>query len=97
MNKAYRILFALALAALAASQAQATQFAYSLEFSGGPILPSGGGFTYDDSNQMFDNFLVGYEGETFDFASAANASNAWRYWVLGLDADCSPLRFYRQR
>jgi hypothetical protein len=82
MNKPYSVLFALALPALAASQAQATQFAYSLEFSGGPVLPSGGGFTYDDSNQMFDNFLVGYEGETFDFKNAANASPAWRYSAL---------------
>ena len=46
---------------------------YTLTFTGSPLLPSSGSFTYDPDTPHFTSFSVTWEGINFDLTSAANA------------------------
>jgi hypothetical protein len=45
---------------------------YDITFTGTGILPTSGSFTYDSTVPQFSNFIVDWEGFTFDLTSAAN-------------------------
>jgi hypothetical protein len=45
---------------------------YTINFTGGPLLPTAGSFTYDPDTPNFTNFLVTWDGVPFDLTSAAN-------------------------
>jgi hypothetical protein len=47
---------------------------YTLSFSGSPLLPSSGSFTYDPDTPHFTSFLVTWQGIIFDLTSSANAT-----------------------
>jgi hypothetical protein len=45
---------------------------YTITFTGGPIVPTEGTFTYDSTNPQFTNFTVTWNGLLFDLTSSAN-------------------------
>ncbi|MBI4906929.1 MAG: PEP-CTERM sorting domain-containing protein [Acidobacteria bacterium] len=59
----------------AAATLPAAPAAYNLSFTGGPVVPTAGSFTYDASLAVnpFSSFFVTEVGSLFDFTSAANA------------------------
>lgn len=77
----------LLVAALGAPNAQATDIItdYTITFTGSPgtLLPTAGSFEYDATTQSFLDFLVVWNGTTFDLTSSANSPD-----VLNLPPDC---------
>jgi len=45
---------------------------YTINFMGRGTLPTAGSFTYDPNTPIFTNFLVTWQGLTFDLTSSAN-------------------------
>jgi hypothetical protein len=58
----------------AAGAAQAAPILFDIHFTNtvGSITPSGS-FTYDSTTQTFSNFVVDFDGLSFDFTTSANA------------------------
>ncbi len=66
----------LIIAALSAPAAMADVMTnYTINFTGTGILPTAGSFTYDSTTPQFSDFMVVWDGLTFDLTSAANAPN----------------------
>jgi hypothetical protein len=68
-----RLIFGLAMAVVFGGVATAGPVTYTITFlDGGPPVPTSGEFTYDPA-AGFSNFLVSWDGVTFDLTAAANA------------------------
>ncbi|MCC6540143.1 MAG: PEP-CTERM sorting domain-containing protein [Bryobacterales bacterium] len=65
----------------AASLGSGAPIAYTINFTGGSPTPVGG-FEYDSVTEQFQNFIVAWNGFTFDLTNSANMS-------FGAD-NCSP-------
>jgi hypothetical protein len=63
----------LLIAALGAPAAMASPIHYTLSFSGSPLLPTSGEFTYDPDIPQFSSFLVTWQGINFDLTGSADA------------------------
>jgi len=71
----YSLALVLGVIAVGAWPAHAdTVTAYTINFTTtfGSPSPDSGSFTYDSTNPQFSNFLVKWEGETFDLTLSAN-------------------------
>jgi PEP-CTERM motif len=71
----YALALVLGVIAVGAWPAHAdTVTAYTINFTTtfGSPSPDSGSFTYDSTNPQFSNFLVKWEGETFDLTLSAN-------------------------
>lgn len=79
------VLFFLTAAAITIPSARADSTTYTIDFSlyTGPATPKQSGgigplptsatFTYDPTTQLFSNFIVTWDGASFDLTSAANS------------------------
>lgn len=67
-------LLSAALSLLAATAIQATPVAYNINFimNVGIVAPTSGMFTYDAAVPNFTNFIVQWNGNSYDLTSAAN-------------------------
>src|ERR1700690_588345 len=45
---------------------------YTINYTGGPPIPTSGSFTYDSTTPGFSNFHVIFDGRDFDFSTIAN-------------------------
>jgi hypothetical protein len=70
-------------AAIGAPIAEAAPIPYTIAFTGGPTLPTSGSFKYDPTSPLFTDFLVEWNGFTFDLTASANDP----YITGGADTD----------
>ena len=74
MRKSLWIMLAVIFVAIGAPHAQAdTMTNYTISFTGTGILPTSGSFTYDSTTPGFSNFVVVWDGLTFDMTAGANS------------------------
>lgn len=90
MGTAHRLLVGILLAcSLLAIGAETTARAdtlttYTIDFTAGSPAPASGSFTYDSTNPLFTNFVVAWNGLSFNLTGSANDNN-------GLAAICGPV------
>ena len=68
-----RFAIAVVFVALCAPVAEAGPIHYTITFAGGPILPASGSFDYDAAAPQFTDFVVDWDGWTFDLTGSANS------------------------
>jgi hypothetical protein len=57
---------------MVAANAFAGSVLYNINFSGTSMLPTSGSFIYDATTETFSDFLITWEGQTYDLTAAAN-------------------------